>query len=84
MDKHPKRPRDINQRAASTVALATGQVVQDTSEVKQAPEPTPEERHIAAVMLGKKGGKARALKMPPEQRKEIARLAASVRWRKKG
>ena len=71
-----KRPRDINQRAASTVALATGEATED----EQTPEPTAEERHTAAVMLGRKGGKARAEKMSPEQRKEIAKKAAQARW----
>jgi hypothetical protein len=32
---------------------------------------------------GRKGGKARASKLTPEQRSEIARVAASARWRKK-
>jgi hypothetical protein len=40
-----------------------------------------------AVALGRlgglKGGKARAAKMTPEQRKEIARKAATKRWSKK-
>jgi hypothetical protein len=80
--KHPKRPRDINQRAASTVAIATGQVTESTLESIQALEPTQEERHIAAVMLGKKGGKARANKLNSEQRKEIAQKAAQARWNK--
>lgn len=31
---------------------------------------------------GKKGGKARAAKLPPEQRSEIARRAAEARWRR--
>jgi len=54
---HPKRPRDMNQRAASTVALATGEAVEDVPEITQSPEPTPEERHAAAVALGRLGGK---------------------------
>ena len=29
---------------------------------------------------GKKGGKARAAKLSPERRSEIARLAAKARW----
>jgi hypothetical protein len=77
--KHPKRPRDINQRAASTVAITTGQVVDNALE--EAPEPTPEERHNAATMLGSKGGKTRASRLTPEQRKEIAQKAAKARWR---
>jgi hypothetical protein len=82
MDKHPKRPRDINQRAASTVAMTTGEVAEDAVEVQQAPEPTLEERHLAAVMLGRKGGQARAKSLTPEQKREIAHKAAKARWRK--
>lgn len=40
-----------------------------------------------AVELGRlgglKGGPARSVKMTPERRKEIAKLAASTRWRKR-
>ena len=36
----------------------------------------------AAKALGAKGGKARAAKLTPEQRSEIAHLAAEARWRK--
>jgi hypothetical protein len=32
---------------------------------------------------GLKGGKARAAKLTPEQRAEIARKAAAARWKKK-
>ena len=46
-----------------------------------------EEKNPAAVALGRlgasKGGKARAEKLTPEQRKEIARKAAKARWDKK-
>jgi hypothetical protein len=45
------------------------------------------EKNPAAVALGKlggaKGGKARAEKLTPEQRSEIARKAAKARWDKK-
>ena len=34
----------------------------------------------AAQVLGRKGGKARALKLTPERRSEIARKAAAKRW----
>ncbi len=80
--KYPKRPRDINQRAASTLALVIGETVEETPEIAQAPESTPEERHVAAVTLGQRGGKARAKKLTPEQRKEIAKKAAKSRWQK--
>ncbi len=46
-----------------------------------------EEKNPAAVALGKlgasKGGKARAEKLSPERRKEIAKKAAETRWAKK-
>lgn len=32
---------------------------------------------------GRKGGKARAARLSPERRKEIARKAALARWRRK-
>ena len=36
----------------------------------------------AAKVLGAKGGRARASKLTPEQRSEIARKAAAKRWGK--
>jgi hypothetical protein len=36
----------------------------------------------AAKALGKKGGAARAAKMTPERRAEIAKTAAEKRWRR--
>lgn len=43
-------------------------------------------KNAAAVLLGRlggqKGGKARAEKLTPEQRSDIARRAAQVRWQK--
>lgn len=77
--KHPKRPRDINQRAASTVAMATGETLESHSEVTEV-EASEEERHAAAVTLGRKGGQTRAKRLTAEQRKEIARNAAQKRW----
>ena len=45
-----------------------------------------EGKNLAAVVLGrlggKKGGKARAKKLTPEQRSDIARRAAQARWQK--
>ena len=79
-----KRPRDLNQRAASTVARATGEEPEPEPESVVVTEPTPEERHNAAVALGrlggKKGGPARAKKLTAEQRRESARKAAQARW----
>lgn len=52
------------------------------------PPPAPEEstKNPAAVALGKlggkKGGDARAAKLSPKRRKEIAEKAARARWKK--
>ncbi len=68
------RKDDLNILARSIVAQATGEEPPDTG------------KNPAAVALGKlggkKGGKARAAKLTPEQRADIARLAASARWKK--
>ncbi len=74
----PKRPRDTNQLAKSIVDLSTG----DAEEI----DPN-EGKDPAAVALGRKGGlkggKARAKALTPEQRAEIARIAAQARWSKR-
>ena len=78
MAKKPTRPRDTNQLAKSIVDLATGEVDPTPIEVK--------EKNPAAVALGRlgglKGGKARADKLTPEKRTEIAKKAAQKRWKK--
>ncbi len=60
---------------------------EDDEEEQETPPEPPPEKNPAAVELGrlggKKGGKARAEKLTPEQRKEIARKAAKARWEKK-
>ena len=73
--KHPKRPRDPAQLAKFIVDVATGEI--------EDREPTPEEqgKDLAAVSMGKRGGKARAEKMTPERRAEIAKKAAEKRWK---
>jgi len=81
--KRKKKEHDFAVTAFRVVqeAVAEGQ---ETGE-KQA-EPTPEERHAAAVILGrvggKLGGKRRKDALTPERRKEIARIAAHARWKK--
>ena len=70
----PKRSsnkkKDVNVLASQIVEQAT-----DESSIVKNP---------AAVALGRlgglKGGKARAEKLTPEQRKEIAKRAAQARW----
>jgi len=71
-----KRPADLNKLAASIVADAT-------AEDDEQDDPD-DGKDPAAVALGRKGGlkggKARAEKLTPEQRSEIARKAARARW----
>jgi hypothetical protein len=76
MTTQPKRPRDLNQWAKRMVDIATGEASDR--------ELTAEERGVdpAASAMGKKGGAARAAKMTPERRTEIAHKAAQRRWRK--
>lgn len=69
----PKRPRDMNQLAKLVVGIATG----DESDAMPE-EPVP--KLLAAVKRGRKGGKARAGVLKPEERSEIARNAAKARW----
>ena len=74
-DRSRKRPTDLNALAASIVADATDE---------DKAEPVDDGKDPAAVSLGRKGGlkggKARAAKLTPERRSEIARKAAAVRW----
>lgn len=83
--KRPKKEHDFALNAFRVVQEATGET-EKAQEEPQEPELTPEERHAAAVALGrlggKKGGKARAAKLSPEERKEIAKKAAETRWGK--
>ncbi len=71
-----KGRKDVNELAFSIFQQAVG----------DAPKPDPNAgKNPAAVTLGRlgglKGGKARAEKLTPEQRQEIARKAARVRWK---
>jgi hypothetical protein len=78
--KRLPRPRDPIQLGKLMVDIATGQVEDRLPE--SLPDPT---KNPAAVALGKlggpKGGAARAAKLSPEQRSEIARKAAAKRWK---
>ena len=71
-EKTPKRPRDPNQLAKLMVDIATGE--------EESPEASPTVER--AKKAGQKGGPARANALTPEQRSEIAALAAQARWKK--
>jgi hypothetical protein len=76
MGKKKGKKFDLNELAAFIVDKATDENPPEQIETK----------NPAAVALGrlggKKGGKARAEKLTPEQRKEIAQKAAKARWGK--
>ena len=74
--KGEKRPADSVARAVKVAKIATGEIEEDK------PEDETKDKDEAAVSMGKRGGKARASKLTPEQRAEIARKAAQKRWSK--
>jgi hypothetical protein len=61
-----KRPRDLNQLAKRLVDEATGEA-----------EPTERPKKAQRAV---ERGKARAAKLSPQRRKEIAQRAAQARW----
>jgi hypothetical protein len=75
MEKKPGKKFDLNELAASIVDKATDETPTE-----------PSNKNPAAVVLGRlgglKGGKARADKLSPEKRSEIAKKAAQARWKK--
>jgi hypothetical protein len=66
----PKRPTDVVERAVFIGKIATGEI-----------NDTPKNTKLAAS--GVKGRKARANKLTPKKRSDIAKKAARVRWAKK-
>jgi hypothetical protein len=67
--KGEKRPADAIGRAVMIGKIATGEIEDERETLAS-----------AAAELGRKGGKARAEKMTPERRREIAQAAAKKRW----
>lgn len=71
--KGEKRPADVIGNAVKVMKIATGEEEEDKDE---------DGKDRAAQSLGRRGGKARAEKMSPKRRSEIARNAAAKRWRR--
>lgn len=73
-----QRPTDINQRAKLIADIATGETPDPANDLHG--------KNPNAVALGRlgglKGGKARAAKLSPKKRSEIAQKAAKKRWSK--
>ena len=73
-----KPHRDADQMAKHILDQLTGDAPKDE------PPPVKNEAAVALGRLGgKKGGAARAAKLTPEQRSEIAKKAAKARWKSK-
>ena len=68
-----KRPADLIGAAVKVMRIATGE---ETEELET------DRAKSAAAELGARGGRARAARMSPERRAEIARKAAQARWPK--
>jgi hypothetical protein len=66
-----KRPADVIGAAVMVGRIATGEIEDNPT--------APDKAHHSRG--GKKGGAARAAKLTPEQRSEIARKGAAKRWR---
>jgi hypothetical protein len=72
--KGHKRPADVISNAVTVMKIATGEIEESES--------TEGGKDQAAVLLGSRGGKARAKKLGVRRRKAIARAAAAARWGK--
>ncbi len=67
-----KRPADVIGNAVHIMRIATGEIEDETANPAKA----------QMRKGGLKGGKARAMKLTPKQRSEIAKIAAEARWKK--
>jgi hypothetical protein len=73
--KGQKRPADVVSNAIKVARIATG----EEDEAMPAKRPAKSE---AAAELGRLGGKARAESLTAKKRSEIAKKAATSRWKK--
>jgi hypothetical protein len=69
-EKHPKRPRDLNQWAKRMVDIATG-----ASEDQRGPR-----AKLSKVEAARLGGKKRATVLTKAKKAQIAKKAARSRW----
>ena len=77
--KRADPPEDVNELAAYIVDRVTSEEETRETEAEEA-EARSEAARILGRLGGKKGGPARAAKLTPEERREIAKKAAA-RWR---
>ncbi len=80
-NKKSTKRKDLNETAFSIVQQAIGE-----APPKNTSQDNTLQKNPHAVALGRigglKGGKARAQNLTPEQRSNIAKLAAKARWKK--
>jgi hypothetical protein len=80
MPKRSSKPQKDTQQLARSVLDQIAPDAEAKPKAKRKPKKNP-----AAVALGRlgglKGGKARAAKLSPEQRSDIAKQAAAKRWK---
>jgi len=72
-----KKEHDFAITAFRVVQEATGEIESEKTPIKEF------DAKALGHKGGLKGGKARAEKLTPERRKEIAKIAATARWRKR-
>ena len=76
--KGEKRPADVIGAAVAVAKIATGEIAETTEKKTK--------KMSAAAELGRKGGlkggKARWANLTPDERSEVASLAAQARWHK--
>jgi hypothetical protein len=71
--KGQKRPADVIGNAIKVARIATGEDQEDL--------PADDGKDKAAQSMGRRGGKARAASLTKKRRSEIAKAAATKRWR---
>ena len=84
LDRSKKRPRDPNQLAHQIFLESIGEAPAFDPAAEKPADP---EKNPHAVALGRlgglKGGVARAAKLAPQKRSQIAAKAAKIRWNRK-
>jgi hypothetical protein len=86
LDRSKKRPRDPNELAHQIFLESIGEAPKyDPAAATDKPDDPNKNPHAVALgrLGGLKGGAARAAKLAPKKRSQIAAKAAKARWGKK-
>jgi hypothetical protein len=84
VDKPPHRqtcPRSLLTAVASAVSPPASDYLTAVHQIEQDPGVTSDDVQKIAAAFGRLGGKARAARLTPERRREIAQRAARARWK---